>query len=296
MHQHASRQLRSLLHRPSGALLLVVAAVLTACNSGSGSSATPTPTPTLVMLTPATTSTPLPTATRNATQLALIATATFVSQVTPERADTPTIAADPTATGPIDAQACPPGSTTVFGMTIAYDGIPGITWVATSIVYGTIIEARPAQRVAPNHASDRRNPCEPSDIYTDYVVRVDATYRGGSTANGTMVVRRQGGTVGDVTLINESDPELHVGLGAVFFLQASHPLYPGVAFIAGGTQGLIHVTDGVVRSPLPPSNRTGLPLSNLATLLADTLRRSDPAAYLDAVPLDVAPPGPDLPQ
>lgn len=189
-------------------------------------------------------------------------------------------------------------------MTFAdFGDVAHLSWSSTAIVRGTVIEELVPQHVIfddPNR--DPQIPIsDPSEIYTEYVVRIDDIYRG--MVADTLKIRRQGGTIDNVTVINESEAELRVGLEAVFFLIPMPEPYAGdFLVLAGGPQGVWWVQGEEVVPAGSEGQAESMLLSELEMAIADALRQPPPDDLTTAdgtilyVPLAVAQLGPDLPE
>jgi hypothetical protein len=70
-------------------------------------------------------------------------------------------------------------------------------------------------------------------IYTDSVVRVDRTYKGGARAGQTVVVRREGGSVDGIGMRVHGSAQLAAGEQALMFLEVRGP----ATWVVGMSQG-----------------------------------------------------------
>lgn len=229
--------------------------------------------------------------------LALVIVA-VVASVACGEAQTPLVNSSSTG-ATVGSSASPSTDPVGVGVTTTFVNFPDLhhlVWASNWIVRGRVIEERPAQRFpAENGPLGAQTPQQYYDtqIYTDYVLAVDQVFRG--YPRDTIVVRRMGGTVGSVTLTNESQPELHVGDDLMVFLVPPERPQPGDGlWETGGLQGHWRVADNQVvpeRGDYPT-----LPVAQFGQAIADALRQGPPSDMKGMqVPLQTAPAGPDLP-
>lgn len=117
-------------------------------------------------------------------------------------------------------------------------------------------------------------------IVTDATVRVDESMHGPARAGSTVVVRRLGGTIGDVGLRVEGEPSFAAGERILLFARANAT--ERVLRAVGMSQGVMPIQrDGGVERVMPGGG--GLALMQRGS---DGQLRPAPAALLEPAPLD----------
>jgi hypothetical protein len=115
----------------------------------------------------------------------------------------------------------------------ALDSVATLAWLSEQIIVGVVIEQRPPIALP----VDPQDPASARIIYTDSLVRVDRQLRG--LPLETVLVRRQGGTVGGCVDEQPHVPSLTPGDEVLLFLREYAPPAPAamVYYTVGGPQG-----------------------------------------------------------
>lgn len=212
------------------------------------------------------------------------------------------------ATNPVQV----PSEALGYSVSMTFEDLPDVAhlaWRSNTIVRGVVVAEGVPQRMIANDPT--RDPeignQDVDQIYTDYVVRVDAQLRG--VVGDTLTIRRQGGTIDNITVINESEPELHVGNEAIFFVLAPARPYTGdFVVLTGGPQGVWWIRGSQAIPATSPSDEEGasaggaMPVADLVAAIAAALAQPPPADMTSAdgspryVSLEQSPPGVDLPR
>jgi len=134
-----------------------------------------------------------------------------------------------------------------------------------------------------------------SRSYTDYVVRVNKTFRGED--RDTITVRQMGGTVDGFTLTVDKYeyPTMATGDEILLFLKPADKSQPGDAYwVSGVGQGFWRVKGQQVVPTI--STYPTLPVDQIRLEIAQALRQGPPQMFKStSYSLAEAPPGPDLP-
>jgi hypothetical protein len=166
-----------------------------------------------------------------------------------------------------------------------------LAWASSQIVSGTIVEQLPsvARPLGPH------SPPDENIISTDYVLRVDGRLRG--LPYDLVHVRRLGGTIGDCTLVYESEPKLLVGQRLLLFLgslgtETGVPTYG----VMGGFQGYWGLAvDGSVKPAMGGYRAfNDMPIAQFNAVIRTALKSTPPTNLGSSlVPLDQAPLAPE---
>ncbi len=173
---------------------------------------------------------------------------------------------------------------------VNFPDLAHLVWASNAIIRGVI-----TNELEPKKLPSQGGPIDnEARFYTDYMVNIKATYRGdfGNTLN----VSRMGGQIGDIALINESIPELHVGDEVVLFLVSSEQRNQASWWLSGGPQGLWWIQDDEVR-PVVEGQFQVMTVQELEQAMIEILRLPPPEDLQVSqllVPLDSAPIGVDL--
>lgn len=173
----------------------------------------------------------------------------------------------------------------------SYPIIPDVdqlTWASHRIVIGTVMERLPS---VPRPDAPR------SPLYTDYVVKVERSFRG--TRIETLHIRRSGGAIGDCTS-PEGGPPLRVGDRLLLFLNYPQPDTVAPTYeVTGEDQGYSRLDANEVVTEATHPGLRGKTIAQVVQQLARVLAGPPPSrpivGYIPVVPPERAPRGPDLP-
>lgn len=194
----------------------------------------------------------------------------------------PTGAATPTMPPPpaVTPTACSQGTSALHQR---YADLGTLAWASHQIVAGEVVAASAPYWV--DTGTDR------PAIFTDYLVRVERQLRGFPAA--TVIVRRQGGTIGTCTHLLTSEPTLAVGDRLLLFLYEGGRtnVPPHTYAVLGGSQGYWALDAAGRVAPTAYPDLAGAHLDEIAARIIAVLSGPPPTSPPSPrlVPLDEAP-------